>query len=288
MRSRSQPVERVRPLLGTTVSIRVQGLPESRVHAAIDTAFAAAARVHTRMNFHSRDSDVARLNRAEAGARVPVAAETCAVLDLAQRIARASGGVFDPTVAADLVREGRLPAPAEARPPDPAARWHDIVVGDEEVHLLKPLWLDLGGIAKGYAVDRAIVLLGAFGAKAARVDAGGDLRTFGQPETVALRTGFADDPLPVVRLEGCGVAGSGGRPDPRHAAGAQHRHGETRGPVVSGRFACVLAETCAVADALTKVVMAQGPASAPVLREFSATAYLREPEGGWRLLGDPA
>jgi thiamine biosynthesis lipoprotein len=282
------PVERARPLLGTTVAIRVEGLSESRAHAAIDTAFAVIARVHDRMNFHSGDSDVARLNRAEPGARVPVAVETHAVLTLAQRIARISGGAFDPTVASDLVREGRIPAPAQARPPDPEARWYDIVVEDDDVHLRRPLWLDLSGIAKGYAVDRAVALLGAFGAKAACVDAGGDLRLFGRPQGIALRTGFPEGTVPVVHLEGGGLACSGGGPDPRPAADGQHRHGATRGATEAGRFTCVLAGTCAVADALTKVVLALGPASGPVLREFDAAAHLRETDGRWHALGDAA
>lgn len=288
MQSPSHPVERARPLLGTTVKIRVEGLPGSRVHAAIDTAFAAIARVHARMSFHSGDSDVARLNRAAAGPWIPVAAETCAVLTLAQRIARASEGVFDPTVAADLVRAGRLPAPAHARPPDPAARWDDIVVGDEAVRLRRPLWLDLSGIAKGYAVDRATALLGAFGAMGACVEAGGDLRIFGRPQEVVLRTGFTEPRLPVVQLADGSIAGSGGAPNTRHAADLQHLDGGTRRAVARGRFACVLAETCAVADALTKVVLALGPASATALSDFAATAYLREPDGDWHVLGEPA
>lgn len=282
---RSPPVERLRPLLGTTVAIRVEGLPESRAHAAADLAFAVIGRVHARMNFHSLDSDVARLNRAEAGVRVPVASETGAVLTLAQRIARVSGGAFDPTVAGELVREERLPAPPQARPPDPAARWHDIVVEDDEVHLRRPLWIDLSGIAKGYAVDRAVALLGAFGATGGCVDAGGDLRLFGRPERIVLRSGFPDATVPVVHLEGGALACSGGHPNPRHAADGQHRHGGTREPAARGRFACVLAGTCAVADALTKVVLALGPASGPVLDAFSAAAHLREPNGDWHALG---
>lgn len=288
MPSRLPPVERARPLLGTRVAIRVEGLPESRAHAALDTAFAVIARVHARMNYHAPDSDVARLNRAEPGAWIPVAVETGAVLALAQRIARHSGGAFDPTVAGDLVREGCLPAPAGARPPDPGARWHDLVVEGEAVRLRRPLWLDLSGIAKGYAVDRAVALLGAFGAQAACVDAGGDLRLFGRSQGVALRTGYPDEAVPVVRLEGGGLACSGGRPDPRNAADGQHRDGRTRRTAGGGRFACVLAETCAVADALTKVVLALGPASDPVLGEFAAAAHLREADGTWHALGEVA
>lgn len=286
MPSPSPAIERARPLLGTIVTIRVGGLSGPPAHHAVDAAFARIAQIHDRMSFQSLGSDVSRLNRAPAGVRIGVDPETYAVLERVQILARASEGVFDPTVAGDLVLEGRLAGPKGARLPDPEARWDDIVLeGRGEVRLRRPLWLDLSGIAKGHAVDRAVAALEQAGVAEACVDAGGDLRVVGEECPVSLRTGFPDEVVALVRIEDGSLASSGGRPDPRNAADGQHRDGACRGAVVRGRFACVLAQSCAVADALTKVVLARGPGSEAVLAQFGAAAHLREPDGTWRALG---
>jgi thiamine biosynthesis lipoprotein len=56
------PIERIKPLLGTTVRVRVSGLDAARSHAAIDAAFAEIAAIHALMSFHEAQSDVSRLN----------------------------------------------------------------------------------------------------------------------------------------------------------------------------------------------------------------------------------
>ena len=97
------------------------------------------------------------LNRRAARTAVRVHPWTYAVLEEAQRVAEASNGVFDITVAALLVRRGLLPA-ARGRPvPHRSASFRDIrLLSGSRVRFLRPLLLDLGGIAKGFAVDRAI------------------------------------------------------------------------------------------------------------------------------------
>lgn len=268
------------------MTVRVRGLPEGRAHAAVDAAFARVAEVQDRMSFYCPGSDVSRLNRAAPGECLRVDPETYAVLEQAQAIAHASHGVFDPTVAGDLVREGRLPGPEGARPPDPEARWHDVLLEEDgTVSLRRALWLDLGGIAKGHAVDRAMAALVEAGVTDACVDAGGDLRVVGPACPVSLRTGFTDETLAVVRLEDGSLASSGGCAEARHAAIGRHRDGAWRTPTTEGRFACVVAQSCAVADALTKVVLALGASAGGTLARFGATAHLREPDGTWHTIG---
>src|ERR1700759_2039135 len=96
-------VMRARPLLGTRVDIRIDGLAEDQANAAIDAGFAAIADVHRLMSFHEPESDVSRLNRDAARAEVPVDPRTFAVLKRAQEIAAASGGLFDISCARQLV-----------------------------------------------------------------------------------------------------------------------------------------------------------------------------------------
>ncbi|PYM17175.1 MAG: hypothetical protein DMD81_10050 [Candidatus Rokuibacteriota bacterium] len=223
MRSSSLPsiVERARPLLGTYVAIRVSGVPESCAHGAIDAAFDQIALVHHRMSFHEAESDVSRLNENALRHAVQVHPRTYEVLRWAQQIAEASHGWFDVTVARHLVAWGVLPRPRSAYDPDPRASWRDIELRrDGAVRFHRPTWIDLGGIAKGYAVDRAVELLRASGVPQGCVNAGGDLRVFGPAaERVRLRTGSrVRGVVPVVDVENASIASSGRARRPRSIA----------------------------------------------------------------------
>jgi hypothetical protein len=116
-----------------------------------------------------------------------------------------------------------------------------------------PLWIDLGGIAKGYAVDRAMEKLRARGAVQACVNAGGDLSVHGpDSESVLLRTGQAPgDVVPVLEIENAAVASSGFSTY-RSLDPGPHIDGRSRRPTPAGRFVSVVADHCVVADALTK------------------------------------
>src|SRR5258708_29054465 len=93
------------------------------------------------------------MNREAVRRRVTGSAATYAVMRSAFALARASGGAFDPCVAPALVRFGFLPGQADARP---AHGWQPLELGGHStVRFARPLTLDLGGIAKGYAVDCA-------------------------------------------------------------------------------------------------------------------------------------
>lgn len=280
-----------RPLLGTLVTVGVapavspgaDGLPGA--DALLDAAFAAIERVHALMSFHAPHSDLSRLNAAPPQTVVDVDPATCAVLQLAAEVSRASAGIFDITVAPALVAAGVLPRPA-GLPPDPLARWDDLILEPPaRVRIARRLWADLGGIAKGYAVDLAAAALEACGATAYRINAGGDLRVGGpQTESVLLdlpRHSAAAQPL--IELRAGSLASSAST-----TARTTHLDGRDRHAPPTDRFVSVVAARCAVADALTKVVLAQGSAAAPTLATFGATAYLHEPATGWQVIGGAA
>jgi hypothetical protein len=102
-------VHRTRPLLGTFVEITATGRPAAAMHAAIDAAFAAVARVHRLMSFQESTSDVSRVNRHAATTAVVVHPWTYAVLTTAADLFRRSDGLFDVTVAPELQALGVLP-----------------------------------------------------------------------------------------------------------------------------------------------------------------------------------
>jgi thiamine biosynthesis lipoprotein len=92
-----------------------------------------------------------------------------------------------------------------------------------------------------------------------------------------------------VELKNGSLASSSGYRNRRRRAGrlcGPHIHGVLRSPAPTDRFVCVLAERCIVADALTKIVMAEGPKSVGLLRRFGASAHLHGPREGWQHLGE--
>jgi thiamine biosynthesis lipoprotein len=276
--------ERARPLLGTVVSIRADGVPDAAAHSAIDDAFAAIDAIHRRMSFHDPDSDVARLNRDAARIAVKVDADTWRVLRWSREFAAHSRGAFDVSVAEALCARGVLPRPPGLPAPG-GGTWRDIELRDDgTVRFRRPLIVDLGGVAKGYAVDRAIDRLRANGVSRGCVNAGGDLRVLGTTtERIRLRTrARRADVVPVLDVAGASVASSSGRGVPV----GHSPHVDPRTSVVVGtrHFVAVVARRCVVADALTKVVLVLGGRSDRVLRRYGATAYV-ETRGQWRTLG---
>jgi thiamine biosynthesis lipoprotein len=289
--SSSADVRRCRPLLGTFVEIAARHASAEQAHGAVDAAFDEVALIHRRMSFHDPDSDVSLLNREALDHAVAVHRMTFEVLGWARAIAEVSDGCFDVTVAGELVRRGVLPRPRSPHEPSRDGSWRDVeLLGGDRVRFRRPLWIDLGGIAKGYAVDRAIERLGALGATQACVNAGGDLRVMGPAiEHVRLRPAAASDrPAPVVALANRSLAGSGGigaRQDLERFPGI-HLHGADRRAGRSRAFACVMTDRCVIADALTKVVLGtRSGAAAAILKTYGATAHVYTARTGWYTVG---
>ena len=273
--SPSVEVERAQPWLGTRVVIRAAAANADAAHAAVSAAFVRVAQLHDRLSFHQPESELSLLNRCAWREPLAVHTDTRNVLELALKIAAASDGVFDPTIAGVLVATGHLPAPVDCPTPDPRSDWRDVHIDAEgRVIFRKPLWLDFGGCAKGFAVDAAVDVLRSAGATQGCVDAGGDLRVFGErAEWVALRD-FAprDGRSAAVQLTDAALAASNSAADAGYS-GAQV-DALARRPFAVSRAVCVVAPGCAVADALTKVVMADAPAAASLLKAFGARAFV--------------
>jgi thiamine biosynthesis lipoprotein len=137
--------------------------------------------------------------------------------------------------------------------------------------------IDLGGIAKGFAVDRAVAALLGQGIAEGLVNAGGDLRVFGpRRHAVDIRDPRQPDrPLCRVALRDAALASSAGRFDPVHSSHALFSgiiDPLTAMPVRAISGATVCAPGCMVADALTKVVMNAGEGATAILEHYGANA----------------
>ncbi len=208
------------------------------------------------------------------------------MLEAARGFHEETGGVFDVTVAPHLQRFGYLPAsPGSAAAERPATDQAaiDLLPGDR-VRFRRPVRIDLGGIAKGFAVDRAIDALRQEGASTGAVNAGGDLRIFGGAASwVHVR--HPRDPvraLPLVQIADAALATSAGYFARRRWRGRRVTplfdpiRGRSCNRAVS---ASVRASTCLAADALTKVLMILGARAASILRAHSASGFLVTPLG---------
>lgn len=263
--------------MGTFVAIEAIAADADTAAHAIQAAFGAIDRVAIRMHPDRDGSDLARINAAPLNTPVCADKDILALLQLAVRLNELTEGVFDPCR------------------PDRPGRLHDIVIEGNRLVCRKPVVLDFGGFAKGFAVDRAIEVLRRLGCVGGLVNAGGDLRVLGMSRDPILirgtQGGFAQIDLenaalavsdvdasdrPVehqgyyLREPDAGLLGlsnrsgsrrsnprqsDAGRSDPRHADPRQSDPRHSDTPPPLARHAAVVAPEAVVADALTKCVL---------------------------------
>lgn len=269
-------VRRCRPLLGTFVEIVAPGGSEE----AVEAAFARIAHIHARMSFHEETSDLAMLRRAPAETIVAVDPMTVEVLSVAADLFARSDGLFDVSIGADLAADGFLPMPSGLAPGKAIGTARDIRVVDAgHVRCMRPVLIDLGGIAKGFAVDCAVQVLSEAGIRHAVVNAGGDLRVLGdRAETVYLREVDGTIAFSLV-LADAALASSGDIGLVRAPGGklASPYRGRGRTPIPVRTAVSVVAERCVIADAMTKIALADPALAATMIRDLGGEIVVRPP-----------
>jgi FAD:protein FMN transferase len=272
---------RARPLLGTYVEVTAEGLPHSLLECAVNAAFDAVELVQKLMSFHDPDSDLSRLNRLAAIEPTDVHPWTARVIGHALAFYFATDGLFDCTIGAELLGWDLLPDHGFAHVQSGRSSAIQIV-SKNRIAFQAPVAIDLGGIAKGFAVDRAIAVLRGRGVRTAVVNAGGDLRAFG-PEA---RLIHIRDPLDRVAMRPAGLLSNGAIATSSPAETFKVMHGtsvsalvyaETREPITDGNAYSVIAPTCTIADALTKVLAQVKQPDIPCFRRFRATGFITVP-----------
>ena len=280
MKSRLNEIRRARPLLGTLVEIGAAG---TKAAAGIEAAFREIEAIHRLMSFHEAESDVSHINRASPEEILPIDHRTFEVLSCAQLISRLSAGAFDITVGGELVAHGFLPRPRGAESFDHDASFEDVdLLPGNSVTLKRRAWIDLGGIAKGYAVDRAMMALKNCGVASGIVNAGGDLFVFGDPQPVHIRhPENASLVFPLGAIRDLAVASSSGCFSERRASGAADALVEPRRNLCVNwrRGVTVIASRCMIADALTKVMRLSPRRAKTILSHFSAQALVIDRRG---------
>lgn len=191
---------RVRWTMGTLCEIDAPGAPEE----AVSAAFAEIERWDRVLSLYKEESGASALNRAAGTGPVAVSADLYDAVDFSLRLARETGGAFDPTIL-PVLRGGPAALPlvgfAKVRL-DPEARTVDLPAG---------MGLDFGGVGKGWALDRAAAVLKRAGVSRARFNFGGQILALGGGWTV--KVPGRKEPLIV---EDASVAVSGDSEHPGH------------------------------------------------------------------------
>lgn len=249
-------LRRAQPLLGTLVEIGVAGSGEAH-SAALDAAFGTLRELQACLSRFEADSDIARFHALPCGGSLALRPATQQVLAAAHALRTASDGAFD-------ISLGTAPRGWQCD----ADRLHKL---DDAVRL------DLGGIGKGYAVDRAVDVLRAHGCAAGWVNAGGDLRAFGDAELpVRLRDEAGGGARAFATLCDGAFATSHFDRDSRSrlARGRCERTARALHSIAARAHVSVAAPLCLWADALTKIVAISGDTAHPLLARFDAQAWI--------------
>jgi thiamine biosynthesis lipoprotein len=303
--------EATRLSMGSVYAIEAYGPDATALPRIVETAFDEVDRIDALMSHYKASSELSRINRDAAEHPVVVDPELFTFLEEAMRYYRSSGGTFDITVGPLMKAwgffrgEGRMPSTRELA----AARR---TVGGDHVALNHAagtvrfdragVELDLGGIAKGYAVDRAVRLLRDRGIPAALVSAGGStIYGLGAPPGRRAWAVTIQDPRDArktaltVPLADRAVSVSGSSEKWFEVDGVRYSHimdPRTGSPVQGVLSVVVVTDTGTSGDALDNAFYVLGPgASQTYLNQFAGTEvffFLADPKRPWRLIHERA
>jgi FAD:protein FMN transferase len=272
--ARAEWLAREEAIMGTRIAVEAWHEDPAAATAAIDAVIAEMHRIDALMSTYKPESQVSRVNRDAAAGPVKVDPELAALVARSLEFSDMSGGAFDITYASvgylyDY-RARRHPTDAEIRAALPGIDWRQVVV-DLPASTIRfareGVRIDLGGIAKGHAVDSGIAILKARGIAHATVTAGGDSRIHGdrrgRPWVVGIR--HPDDRERVIAripLEDAAISTSGDYERFFDEDGVRYHHiiDPKTGKSPHGvRSVTVIAPTSTLAEGLTKSVFVMGP-----------------------------
>ncbi len=262
-------------LMSTIVEITVVGT-EEQSRQAMMLAFEEIRRIDGLMSVYNPDSEVSRVNEAAGEFAVRVSADTLEVVSESLRIARLTNGAMDITVAPLMELwgfgngENRVPPDDELQEKLLLVDYRKVLADADSstVRLDLPgMRIDVGGIAKGYAVDSAIRVMKEAGIRNALISAGGDIYAMGAPPgkeswKIGIRHPRARaDLLGILELKDRAVATSGDYENFFEVDGKRYCHIMDPGtgrPVQGIMSVTILADTAAEADALATAIFPLG------------------------------
>lgn len=270
-------LDRTEAIMGTRIYVQVWAEDPAKGNEAIDAVIADMRRIDDLMSHYKPESQLSQINARANTEPVAVDKELFDLIKLSTHYSQITEGAFDITYASVgyLYNYPKHVHPTEAQIKSalPAVNWRNMLL-DEAHHSVRfehpGMRIDLGGIAKGYAVDRGIDILKARGIQHALVTAGGDSRILGdhmgRPWLVAIR--HPDDPSKVVTripLSDSAMSTSGDYERYFDEAGVRYHHiidPHTGHSASKVRSATILAPTATQTDGMSKTAFVLGPEKA--------------------------
>lgn len=268
--------------MGTTISLFFWGDNEAAAAKAAEAVFKEMKRIDSVMTTWTPDSEVSQINAAAGVKPVVVSEETFTVIERAQDVAKRTRGIFDITVGAfqglwkfDQNMDGTLPAPADVKKRLALIGYRDVVLDKAKRSVFlkrKGMAITLGGIAKGYAVDKCVALLHSMNFTDFMVQAGGDMYIAGKKGAAPWVVGIRDPrgkgepgkemaPFASMPIEDHSFSTSGDYERGFVKDGVRYHHildPRTGQPARASRSVTVKAKDAFTADAWSKVMFILG------------------------------
>lgn len=275
LKKNKESITYTRVLMGTVVQVTLIEGDRLRFDKAAEDSFAEIKRLEEIFSSYKELSDVSRVSRSAGGEPVKVSPEVIEVAEVSIKVSTLSGGAFDPTVGAlgkvwgYSGEKGFVPDRTEVAKILPLVNYRDIIVDKENQKVglkNKGMVLNLGGIAKGYIVNKAIGALKKEGVERGIIHAGGDMTVFqkgteGNPFIIGIQHPREKRLLGEAYVTNGAVSTSGDYERYFMKDGVRYHHilnPATGYPSEGCRSVTIVAEDPTLADALSTAVFVMG------------------------------
>ncbi len=261
-------------IMGTAIRVELWSDNPQHAEEAIEAVMHEMRRIDDQYSPYRPDSELSRVNQLAAKEKVPISREFFALIQRALKFSRLSDGAFDVTFASvgylyDY-RKKRAPSQKQIDSALPGVNYRNIKLAttSQSIRFTQPgVRIDLGGIAKGYAVDRGIMILQDLGITHALVTAGGDTRIMGDRRGRPWLTGIRDprqgkETAVLLPLTDSAISTSGDYERYFIRDGVRFHHilsPDTGKPARGSRSVSVLGPDATTTDALSTTVFVLGP-----------------------------
>ena len=271
-------VEREGLAMGSSLHLTAWTSDRTAAETAFDETFAEFERLDARLSVWRDGSDVLRVNAAAGAQPVPVGEDFREVVAIARQIGEWTEGKFDVTFGAlsdvwrfDHDQDNRVPSPEQIADRLPLINFRALVVDDRAGTAFlqhRGMRVHLGGIGKGYAIDKAIAIFRRHGLKDFMIQAGGDLYAGGRRGDRPWRLGINDprgpggDSFASVEVTDSTFSTSGDYERFFMKDGVRYHHildPDTGQPARGARSVTILSDRAVLADGLSTGVFLLGP-----------------------------
>jgi thiamine biosynthesis lipoprotein len=264
-------------MMDTVITISVVSHSKDHAERALNSAFLELKRLEALFDFYSPESEVSRINRDAGISRVTVSQDMLTVLERAYFVSEKTGGAFDITAGSLLALydfvHGIKPQPRVLKAHLPLVNYKALHIERDDTSVFlekKGMRIDLGGIVKGYAADRAVDTLKRAGISSGLVAVAGDIKAFGlKPDKKPWKIGIKDpraegenDIIAVLDLKDMAISTSGDYERYFILDGERYHHllsPKTGFPVHTCQSVSIIAQEGVLADAFATGVFILGP-----------------------------